>query len=484
MKRIICMLFCLLMLTALPLGCQPTPDTEFVVNKGDNTVENKLAQSGNAEGEVFPAHWSAEREKIDEHLYLSIDAEVVGKAERRYPVYRTRTVEITDAEANEWTSALLGTPVSRCGTEWTKDDWKKFLQEYLDQIAYKQSWIDAGKPDWGDMDEYMPSPEEIEEETKNYMDRIAEAPDENESFAASDFGTIPVGGWVYTMTDGSTGFVYRNKNILMVGKDSRANPYIYYVYYYEDERDDEESNFAPLWKDVTLPREDAEQILNRELEKLGFRDFSIREASTANLMNTDAAGKPFNASQGWSFKLQRNPGNYPMVGVPYEPAQILKYGTTDDFVASPWIQDEQLELYVDENGVQAFMYSAKREIVGIENPNVELLPFSEVQMRVKNALIACTPRDIMSAYKDGKQWDVTLSVYRMILTPYTIPVRGSSDLYEMPCWIVFFDYAPDGETWWEQQRDNPNYQQECLILNAVDGSIVHTDFSCAYVPEG
>ena len=41
MKRIVCVFVAAIVLAAA--GCQPTPEVEFVVNKGDDVVEEKLA---------------------------------------------------------------------------------------------------------------------------------------------------------------------------------------------------------------------------------------------------------------------------------------------------------------------------------------------------------------------------------------------------------------------------------------------------------
>ena len=67
---------------------------------------------------------------------------------------------------------------------------------------------------------------------------------------------------------------------------------------------------------------------------------------------------------------------------------------------------------------------------------------------------------------------IPCTVYRLLLTTCTVRVKDSDDFYEMPCWVVFF-------TWNDAQaanQDNPQIMQEALILNAVDGSIVHTEY--------
>ena len=64
----------------------------------------------------------------------------------------------------------------------------------------------------------------------------------------------------------------------------------------------------------------------------------------------------------------------------------------------------------------------------------------------------------------------------MLLTPFTIRVKNSEELYEMPCWIVFFDeYVNDRRM--AGRRDDPDMMHECMVINAVDGSIVHTEWN-------
>ena len=58
MKRIICVLLISLMLCA----CVPTPEQEYVVNKGDDTLAQKLDATGEPDAQndallLFPERW-------------------------------------------------------------------------------------------------------------------------------------------------------------------------------------------------------------------------------------------------------------------------------------------------------------------------------------------------------------------------------------------------------------------------------------------
>ena len=135
MKRI-CMIILLTMV--LFTGCQPTPEVEFVVNKGDDTVEEKLAaaQDGTAgEGrQTFPDRWDEGPVTENDQLTLTARAEVIQKADGHYPVYRTRQHTVTQEEVVSLLEQLLPAPTSVTIPVETKADWQQSYQEWLDDL--------------------------------------------------------------------------------------------------------------------------------------------------------------------------------------------------------------------------------------------------------------------------------------------------------------------------------------------------------------
>ena len=130
------------------------------------------------------------------------------------------------------------------------------------------------------------------------------------------------------------------------------------------------------------------------------------------------------------------------------------------------IPEERIRIMIDESGLVCFEYDSPKEVLGAESANVGLLSFDEVQTRVKNAFRAWLSGSAL------EQIDTTeVEVYRMILTVYTVHVRNSDDYFEIPCWVVLFD---DPMT--RQFRDDPRIPPQMLLLNAVDGSIIHTGY--------
>ena len=135
MKRIISLLLIALLFAA----CQPTPETEFVINKGDNVLEQKLYAtpepvadtvslhenaSAAPESEpaseptaapirqqLFPDRWDEDGIQLREHVTLSIHTDVITRADGQYPAYRTQAEPLTEDRITYFAEGLLSKPV-------------------------------------------------------------------------------------------------------------------------------------------------------------------------------------------------------------------------------------------------------------------------------------------------------------------------------------------------------------------------------------
>ncbi len=470
MKKI-CMIMLILILVCT--ACQPTPEVEFVVNKGDDTVEKKLAAvQDEAKGEgrqTFPSRWDEGPETINDRLTLTVQAEVIAKADSLYPVYRTRQHMVTQEEVVALVEQLLKPPTAVTIPVDTKADWQQSYQEWLDDLAEQQVWVAAGKPrDGEDRDEALMSPEEIDRISKEYQRLIAEAPDEPETTPVSDYSGLKLneGARVYALMDGTKATVEAMADSSYVSVDifkgCNGSGYIYYQYTYEREKALGE---VKPFLTVKMSRKTAETTLQKELDRLGFSDFTVARAAPANLcvMGRNDSTRP--QSAGWGFQLRRSYGGYPLSPVSFMDSRALLYGDQEALVYNRPIPDEMLEVFIDENGLQAIRCLNPKEVVSQESENVELLPFEQVQMRIKNALVT----GIGASKLDQA---IPCTIYRLLLTPCTVRVKDSDDYYEMPCWVVFFTWN-DGQA---SLIDNPQVMQEALIINAVDGSIVHGEY--------
>ena len=504
MKRIIVVLLTL----ALLLACVPTPEEEFIVNKADNLAEQKLETEyvaaasddrPNAElhrnllaPQTFPERWQKDSYetpfKAQQYLYksmnsngepvfdtaevtgtleLAIDAEIVQKSDGLYPVYRTRTEELPKARAAELLSQFFAAPTEVYVYEKTKDELNREFQAYLDLVQEKREWDAAGRPDRDDWDEYVPTEEEVSERSQQYMAEIAAAPDKLETRTVTDFADVPYNIWsVYTLSDGHTLSVHASAEGLSAVIDTGI---AYPSYEYEWDKAHKEGDYRH-WKDVDMTRDDADRRLSEALSRAGLTDFAVTWAYPANLMG-DRNGKTRSLATGWAYKLHRDYGGYPVPDLNWQLDRNLNYGSeTADSYAAP-IQSEMLDVMVDETGVLSFTWYYPREKVDLVSENVELQPFETIAMRAENAIT--TMLNPLSMQRHSLDWyeargSIPITVYQMILSTYTIRERNADTFLEMPCWLVF--YSED-----DTDRHNMDMGYSCLILNAVDGSIVHPD---------
>ena len=435
MKRLFVILLSLVLLAA----CLPTPKQEYVVNKGDNVVEQKLSatpkpaeepdaeNTGDAEPvrQQFPDRWDADPIEVMEKFTIRPEAEIITKEDGQYPVYAVHNVQFTKEQEAKYIQAMLGTPTAVCEFEMTKEDYARQLQRFLDEVEEQRQWIAAGKPDWGDRDETEFTEEYIDDVTETIMAYLQKAPDELVSTPVSDYSGVELRykQYLYTLQDGTKGYVCVYPTGFEIGKTcGKAYPYLRETAEEGlESTESEELRLAKNWKDPTVTREDAEQLLAKALPKLDLGDFTVRVAQEANLYSMDSGDRFLQAeTSGWLFTLCRNPGGYPMpTDVYYEPSQNLSYGDGNDYVANAPIGNEMVTALVDENGLQFLRYNTPAEITGIVNPNVELLPWEEVQRRAIQSLRMCIPAQMIWNYNPDAT--IPLNIYRMLLTFY--PVR-------------------------------------------------------------
>ena len=484
MKRII--ITCLLL--ALLLACVPTPEQEFVVNKGDDIVEQKLSETTEGEAEsgspaqFFPAHWTEDPIVEKDRLIIRADADIHARADGLYPVYRTRPTEITKETVENIAIKFLDKPTASSDTLLTKEDIGRQLQRYLDQIAKSEEWIKAGKPDgWTDVDDIVPTQEEIEARTSRYMEQIKNAPDSLSEQAVNDYSGLEMyKEQSFTLASGGVAWIQFGKDAYMIAKGCKTHPIIYSYDDYQSDLRWKEGNYRK-WIETDLSREQAERMAISELERLGYTGYAVSDASAATYLDY-ASSSVRGVAGGWRFVLKRSYGGYPQLQGDVYASLNLDYGSGDGFITNKHIETERFLLFVSEDGIQFLEYIGPKEISGLVNANVELMPFDEIKVRIKNALSVCFPYERWATDPAIDPRPVEVELYDITLSTFTVREKDSSDYYEMPCWIVHYDmlsYASYPDQTWENIkafRNEPGSHGDYLIINAVDGSIVHEDF--------
>ncbi|MCR5611867.1 MAG: DUF6034 family protein [Clostridiales bacterium] len=498
MKRTFTVLLAALLLLPLLAACQPTPKDDFVVNKGDDTLEDKLNATAepsappteggetapNGEPQSFPDRWEMEATEVKEYFTIAANADVVTKADGMYPVYEVRIPPLKHEQMIALVSAFTGkTPASVSEAAMTKADWIREMQAFMEEVEEQRRWIEAGRPDWGDRDGYEMSEEEIKERTEYYMECIANAPETVKTEKVSDYSGLKEGGSIYTFTDGSKAYVYVWASGVKVTQFD-GEGFCYYRYEHEEDlKDGEGGGRSRLWHDADITLSEARETLERELARLGFTEHTEAYAFETTLLIYNDSLLRYGSS-GWRFRLVWNPAGYPVPQYPYEPSQELNYSNDESSAANAPIGIEALEVFVDAEGIKDIGYSFPREVVGIKNTNVELLPFGKVKERVISSLTMCFPLAARRREYPGEV--IPIEIYSMVLTTVTVREKGSGNYFEMPCWVVFFDgpeflglenvYSEEQiNDFRDRMRNDPELVHGVLLINAVDGSVIFTN---------
>ncbi len=467
MRRLRGIFVILLAVCCLLTACQPTPQEEIVINRGDKVMEEKIAAS--AEPTVmpgapvptevtrvynFPARWE-ETYAVSDKLTLRFEADVTQKEDGMYPVYSLREKEFTGEEAQALLEAFLpAQPVRLEALGDVKADWKRRMEDYMETVSEQQERQSLPENQRGDGDDTVFTEEEIKEQMAWFQEQMDAAPESHDSRPVTDYSDVkPFFQGAYTLEDGSVANVTLWETGLTVFKGVKE-------YEVMAGKDFVEENPGYRWQEADIALEAAEQAGRQMLKTLDMEGFSLLTAKEQNVY----AGEHTPLTAGWTLTYVRDFGGYPLL-TSVRPSERLKYGEGDGYMVNKRIMEEQLTLFVNGDGVQRLSYWNPKEILRLENSGVELLDWEQVQERAKQAFGWC-----LVPYNED--YGYTYSVYKAVLTCHILRQADSEDYYAVPCWVFYFD---EGDEWPLKQRAEGNVLIEALYINAIDGSIVHTE---------
>lgn len=426
MKKILCVLFAVLL--CIFTACQPTPDTEAVVNKGDKKAENVVLNPGTEEivPLVCPERWM-ETVEIHEAMSLVIDAPVeVGEGDK-HPVFTITRKELDGDFLIKTMQEIFPDTVALRQETMSYDEILEELQRYENILS--------------DDDRYMIS----------LREKLAETPVE------------------------STFLDLRSENILVEdtyfnGAAKRQNGTLAYYsatsnwfwYHIGRECGIEKENWVMQVQDeegetvheltVSISQEQAEQEAEALFQRMGQSNIQLSTAIRAQCKNM---GKV--TSTGWVLEYGRaTEGTH---GCYLRYSQNPLFSTGEEAYAMPWTP-EYFEIYVTENGVESVAWENMYDIVAVANEDVQLLSFEEVQERVRTLF-----RQGLLWTKGRNTGNSEVYITQIILTTGIMQIAENlEEALLVPAWAIF--YTTDGDI-----KDYSD--QSLLLLNALDGSIMN-----------
>ena len=468
----------LLTLAALLAACQPTPEEEPVVNKGDGTLEEAIAAEA-----LPPARYEApETLRLDpfgtETFQVVVDAEVCVPDVERYPIVEVVLRTIT--------------------TDWARDMMRKMangekVYTYQSEIAASKEQIEGEitllQQQLANPDAYLPAGADeqtraaAEKEWRELLEAwetlYQEAPD---TFERQEIDLNTVDFDLMGQMTGAVDFGKEREAYLSVIKwqdspggnvefnnldDGVGLPFNF----------DMDSDLTDL-NDVTISAEEAVQIGLDYLAQLGETDFApaLIVAGYCDPRSSENIKPMEEWPQCYQIQFTRS-----VAGVP----ATYREGHYDALLTAvdekeryaPDYPQESIEMDIRDSGVNYMNWSTPSELGRTLNENVALMPFEQVVERFCDQILySATP----VIGEDNSVTKKTLYIDRIELGMVRALQRGSVEEWVMvPAWTFFgrtvLQYAgpePGGYPLNENNEyvsEMPGYSY--LILNAVDGSV-------------
>ena len=178
-----------------------------------------------------------------------------------------------------------------------------------------------------------------------------------------------------------------------------------------------------------------------------------------------AAEEPYyeEPSEGYILMIARNGGGY----VPYpqgtyyqeDSNSALSKRADESEYFDRWSMD-WMELYVSERGVEAASWYDPNAYVLYANENVRLLPFTEIQTRIRDNL------KFSYAWTDENNHRITeLHVKEIVLSCSVVRIANNRDEALLaPTWVVVYN---------NNRSEQVMGHDSIMLINAIDGSYLH-----------
>ena len=169
-------------------------------------------------------------------------------------------------------------------------------------------------------------------------------------------------------------------------------------------------------------------------------------------------------SEGYILRISRTGGCYvpfPQGGGVFTEDQksALFEAPTEQSYAQKWSQD-WFELYVSENGVGYVGWFDPNELVTEANWNVLLMPFSEMQARIRDDL-----RYSYAWTDENNRGIAELHVKRIVLSCAIERIPNDPNEAALtPAWVIVYS---------DSRSEKGKGHEKIMLISAIDGSYLH-----------
>lgn len=474
---------------ALLLGaCQPTPESDAVVEKDIDRMLTSALESQQTDGAAealaqklgVPYTYTDSFETKNGKTVFSIDATIVVPESGAAPVIRVKKRVFTQEEADVMLALFLGEDaLYTIPNTMTKEQIEAQLTDYY-AMRDGSIPVDVDGEDSGSVErlnEIIASYEKALLEAEDSPVRVLASREYETPKGAADPNAEKIEGVAETdNTDvyfSITNCYPRSNQVqaLYIKADTVSgvtfnNTAPYYGL------SDPESPQVPAG--FSLTKEQALAVADSALKTLGIEDMVCLAANYVVMPDNAQSdgsmwpGKTFDSEEAkdfhWAYKLQyaRSYQNIPVTITRDDGTGVAD----EEQYAEPW-EYEKLEIVVDASGIVSFLYKSPYEVTETVTDDASLLPFQDIQSILRGMLPAtyawlAESNDIVSA-------KISISEIRLGLMRITEPNRRDQGLL-VPVWDCFGNVEitdSNGNTRFFTKYD------ALLTINAIDGSTIN-----------
>ncbi|MBR0205351.1 MAG: hypothetical protein IJQ45_01265 [Clostridia bacterium] len=437
MKRTFAILIALLLLAA----CQPTPRSEAVVNKGDDTLETVIhsepqmsAEAAQTVGDALGVPETVQRTVSGTvyggTLHVEMDAAVHMPQVSRVPVLRVGRLHPSAEDKRRIAETLTGRTVFFEADPLGRDRWLNVADQYREALAALE------KRPYGPEADY----ESLQAEYNDALRRVLTY--------YNEFQPGQPQPWTGTWSDALVSVYTESGQHIWIETETKETCSIQY----------DASDATPRGSRAAITADAARRLVEDALALLGNTHYEIVAVQPADQGLRDRFHSDTGVDDG-SYKITLRPM--------YEGIPVYEWNTyygSDSAAqqaglsfAQPPIK-ESLGAEVRGSQLVTLSWLDPLEVLGTENENVSLLPFERIIEIFEKQVF-------MNVYLSGGER--TVKVTDVFFSYRCVKIQDSDQYYLLPVWdFVGYDTLIAG-------KGPVKWKDSILSVNAVDGSILN-----------
>ena len=210
---------------------------------------------------------------------------------------------------------------------------------------------------------------------------------------------------------------------------------------------------------VQISESAAIDTANKLLSELGIYDLNLVTITKAREINNSISSRPEDMieTEGYYLTYMRSLGA--LTTIDLGTGGIVR-NYEEPATIAPWGQ-ERIRVFIDHNGVRAFLWDYASEVVEVENKSVQILPFDQIVSRLKQQL-KYRYAYVQDLVKTDPFAEMQIKINSIRLGLSMIGIVDKQNYCRLiPAWYVLYD---------EIYTKTGIIEPEALIFNAIDGS--------------